>query len=538
MSFFGRYCPASRSPSLTRPLMQAAEMDRTHSAPASALPTFQYQSGEQQASAYSHYSHSNSLPRRPSLQPISETSVYGTDGVSTYDPADYVTNFIEPSAPSLLANPDNMRLQVGQLTPDSKWHLPLDGDISPATLSAGVMTPATSIDGSMSRQASCNLQFSMMRVRSDSSNNVPQPLFYEDGSSISFPVDVNNVTNISACADDSFLSSFSGSSTEGFSSSAPFYSSASVLELSQQPSDLGEDLQRSASTSSNESDVSYGSSSSADSRQSRRDREINAQAARKLAPKLAATDDHARSSNIQIKTVISADGSSKEVAPIARAAQNRPRKREKLNCQYCNNVFRGTHELERHTARAHADVRKGFICIDFWAEKNFLSNCKHCRNKKVYNAYYNAAAHLRRTHFHPRQRVKKGDVGEKRGGHGGGDDPPMDYLRKHWIKEIEVTGPPKKKTGKENSSADVQRDDGHDSTQEDNSLRYESMDISYVQQPNDMPDLDINECMAPNVFMSKDYDGYDDMAQFNAYPESLPMSSSTSFDFDFEAYQS
>jgi hypothetical protein len=38
--------------------------------------------------------------------------------------------------------------------------------------------------------------------------------------------------------------------------------------------------------------------------------------------------------------------------------------------------FRGTHELERHIARAHTPTRKGYICVDNSTDKAFLSKCK------------------------------------------------------------------------------------------------------------------------------------------------------------------
>jgi hypothetical protein len=398
----------------------------------------------------------------------------------------------------------------------------------------------------MSRQASSSTNFldqvSMMRVHSDSSHvfrPVPQ-----DGPSFSLPVNVD-VTNISACADDSFLSSFVGSSNED----SVFPSSVSGsrlhgLEPSQQQPGLGEDLQRSASTSSNDTDASYGSSSSTSSRQVRRDREIKAHASRKLAPKTAAPGDDTRSPAIQIKTVISADGTSKEVAPITKAPCTRV-KRAKIMCQYCDERpegFRGAHELERHIARAHAEERKGFICVDASPNKDFLSKCKHCRSKKVYNAYYNAAAHLRRTHFHPRQRGKKGEKTEKRGGHGGGDHPPMDYLRQHWIQEIEVKGAPLKKSSSGNSPVDF-LGDALDSSQEDDALDYESMDVAYLQQPSDMPDMpdmldmiDFTQGMESNGFAPSDFDAYDSMAQFIAYPDQ-PISTSNMDNFEFEAYR-
>ncbi|EHK97035.1 hypothetical protein M7I_7173 [Glarea lozoyensis 74030] len=74
-----------------------------------------------------------------------------------------------------------------------------------------------------------------------------------------------------------------------------------------------------------------------------------------------------------------------------------------------------------------------------------LSKCKACgQQRKKYGAYYNAAAHLRRTHFKPKAKGRgknsKVDDGEKRGGKGGGDWPPMSEL-KHWMKEVEEAVP-------------------------------------------------------------------------------------------------
>lgn len=66
---------------------------------------------------------------------------------------------------------------------------------------------------------------------------------------------------------------------------------------------------------------------------------------------------------------------------------------------------------------------------------NPLSKCKACRQRRLYGAYYNAAAHLRRAHFKDSRR-KKGD--ERRGGKNGGDWPPMSEL-KCWMRETKTT---------------------------------------------------------------------------------------------------
>jgi hypothetical protein len=139
---------------------------------------------------------------------------------------------------------------------------------------------------------------------------------------------------------------------------------------------------------------------------------------------------------------------------------------DRIFCPQCNSHsdgFRGEHELRRHQDREHrATIRKWIIIEpDISLEDEYrpvlpLSKCKSCREqKKAYGAYYNAAAHLRRAHFMPRER--KGaylDKDEKRGGKGAGDWPPMSVL-KHWMKEIEVP--------QHESPANSDNDDGLDS---------------------------------------------------------------------------
>ena len=194
------------------------------------------------------------------------------------------------------------------------------------------------------------------------------------------------------------------------------------------------DMHRSTSSESN---------ASSQSRVSRRRLEQIAQSSRPIAPKLS--DDEiamSRQSSLEHRMIRikSADGYIKEVMPISKTSHSRPI-HEKVKCAKCNEKpdgFRGPHELQRHIDRAHRMLRKAWVCVDVSQNKDFLASCKACRQNKTYGAYYNAAAHLRRTHFNKRQKGRKGKgkTEEKRGGKGGGEYPPMDVL-KMWMKEID-----------------------------------------------------------------------------------------------------
>lgn len=190
---------------------------------------------------------------------------------------------------------------------------------------------------------------------------------------------------------------------------------------------------------STESDFS---ATAAPSRAARRTQEQIAHGARPIAPKRESQDKaHLQpdpSDPNRMIRISSADGTTKEVAAIPKASVQRPPK-PKTYCRLCNDQpegFHGDHELRRHIDRVHAQVRKVWVCVDISPDKTFLANCKACRNGKKYGANYNAAAHLRRTHFHPCQRGRggRGKDSEKRGGKGGGNQPPMEVL-KLWMRE-------------------------------------------------------------------------------------------------------
>ena len=183
------------------------------------------------------------------------------------------------------------------------------------------------------------------------------------------------------------------------------------------------------------------STDSSKSRISRRSQEQALLGTRPIAPKDVAEPMSREGSSSSLDSDggprRSPDGS--KIA-IQKAKYQRPT-HEKMKCIVCNDKpdgYRGPHELRRHMENRHSSNRKVWICIDISPNQTWLANCKQCRDKKQYGAYYNAACHLRRIHWNPREKGKKADKGGKgRGGNGGGDFPPMEELKK-WMKEIPV----------------------------------------------------------------------------------------------------
>ncbi|KAI0545378.1 hypothetical protein F4679DRAFT_479413 [Xylaria curta] len=204
------------------------------------------------------------------------------------------------------------------------------------------------------------------------------------------------------------------------------------------------DMERSLSSTSTSSAKSIASSLSARAKVSLARQNHHAQNA-PLKPKPSADET---------KPEPPSDDKNDGKAVIAKTKYIRPRQ-PKVFCDQCNEHkegFRGEHELRRHKDAKHQTHVKKFICVDPQElglpvnvqVVNPLSKCKACKAQKKYGAYYNAAAHLRRTHFKEKPSRSKnknsganGGEDDKRGGKGGGDWPSMHEL-KNWMQEIYV----------------------------------------------------------------------------------------------------
>lgn len=308
---------------------------------------------------------------------------------------------------------------------------------SPATPTTGELTNATTLtSAAMSRQTSTATSsfcggMSKLKLNPQTSDAISDTSINEEDFPLEFSPSPNNESSF-------FMfdrSHFVGGMVEDLnpqSSALPLVSPS--FPLSSKFADVTS-MKRSSSTETN---------ASAQSRLSRRSQEQGILSSRPLAPKIHNGESMSRessSSEHPLIRMISEDGSAKEVVSIPKAAYVRP-PHDKVMCTLCDDHpqgFRGEHELRRHTERKHSPVHKAWICQDISIDQKFLASCKKCTSGKKYNAYYNAAAHLRRTHFNPKQKGGKGGKvlpKEKRGGIGGGSQPSMETL-KLWMVETE-----------------------------------------------------------------------------------------------------
>jgi hypothetical protein len=361
---------------------------------------------------------------------------------------------------------------------DSNWQVPYSS--SPTTSEPGLTTASTTTSAAMSRDNTNDMlcdSFDMIRVESSTSH-----------CNVSVTSESTAVDGYKA--DNSVLHDSSFSSLEDVSvsySQSSFHDTQSFV-----PSPSRMKMKRSLSQESNAS-LSSSASQGSQSRMSRRVQEQNAQSkARPLAPKMESYED---SSSAKVKMpkiveITSADGIVRHKAEIPRTTRQQTQRKTTF-CTLCNDHpqgFHGDHELRRHIERHHNTFRKVWICKDNSANGGPrpavpLANCKACRNSKTYGANYNAAAHLRRAHFHPckNKRGGRGKISEGRGGMGGGEEPAMDVL-KNWMYEkwdCNVGGMPIT----EQELSQIEADIFPDSNQFDETLTYTHLPFTIAQEP-------------------------------------------------------
>ncbi|CAD6581080.1 MAG: hypothetical protein ASARMPRED_000416 [Alectoria sarmentosa] len=394
---------------------------------------------------------------------IPETS----PNIKIYEPAEYVQQ--SRAFPSSSCSP-NTQPQSGfnnYCVPPSSFELPSPFSISPTTTISERFTNTTQpTSAAMSRQDSLGASFcgafGMMRANSgiseiDSLQNMhrqdsslgPQPnSFSPDGQGVGTPFDSSlYFAHAEGTAIETSLASMPAvqhlnmpTTLELDTEMKRDVSSSSVptVEQLQSPSilDFHTKMTRDASSDSN---------ISSSSRISRRSQEQIAQAARPIAPKDVAETPMSQQSSYSISggQDMFRQRSVPEPKVLIPKLQYSRQTKEKLKCEKCNKNpegYRGSHELHRHMALDHNSFRTAWVCVDISTD-GFLSDCAACESKKPYGQDYNAAAHLRRFHFHPKSEIRRTNVdpGERRGGKGGGKDPPMSECRR-WMKKIKVRG--------------------------------------------------------------------------------------------------